>query len=130
MCSCAFRFRCSGNYGVHRIQTDCWRAITGNLPQAEQVLAARLGADAELRDAVARYDHKARHEPHGIAHFGIRYPSFESLEIVIDRIAGRRVCPNGHVYHWPNMPPKVLWVCDKCGEEVVQRPDDTEEAVN
>jgi adenylate kinase len=51
-------------------------------------------------------------------------------EIVLDRIAGRRVCKNGHTYHWPNMPPKVLWVCDICGEEVFHRSDDTEEAVN
>lgn len=50
-------------------------------------------------------------------------------EIVLDRIAGRRVCKNGHTYHWPNMPPKVLWVCDLCGEEVFQRDDDTEDAV-
>jgi adenylate kinase len=50
--------------------------------------------------------------------------------IVLDRIAGRRVCKNGHTYHWPNMPPKVLWVCDVCGEEVFQRSDDTEEAVS
>jgi len=50
-------------------------------------------------------------------------------EIVLDRIAGRRVCKNGHTYHWPNMPPKVLWVCDVCGEPVFQRDDDTEEAV-
>jgi adenylate kinase len=52
-------------------------------------------------------------------------------EIVIDRIAGRRVCtgPEGHTYHWPNMPPKVLWVCDQCGADVVQRDDDTEDAV-
>jgi adenylate kinase len=49
--------------------------------------------------------------------------------IVLDRIAGRRVCKNGHTYHWPNMPPKVLWACDICGEEVFQRSDDTEEAV-
>src|SRR5882724_3942100 len=51
-------------------------------------------------------------------------------EIVLDRIAGRRVCKNGHTFHWPNMPPAVLWVCDECGEDVFQRDDDTESAVN
>ena len=49
----------------------------------EQLLEARLTEDAELRDAVARYDDKARNHPHGISHFGLRYPSFESLEAVI-----------------------------------------------
>ncbi len=51
------------------------------------------------------------------------------LEIVLDRIAGRRVCSNcGHPYH-VNMPPAHDWTCDECGGQVVQRDDDTEEAV-
>jgi adenylate kinase len=50
-------------------------------------------------------------------------------DIVLDRIAGRRVCTaHGHVYH-VNMPPKHDWVCDEDGSPVVQRDDDTEEAV-
>ena len=49
--------------------------------------------------------------------------------IVLDRIAGRRVCEDcGENYH-VNMPPKSDWICDKCGGKVVQREDDTEEAV-
>ena len=54
--------------------------------QLEQVLNARLRGDDELRDALVKYDHKARHHPHGISHFGLRYPSFESLEVVIDNL--------------------------------------------
>jgi hypothetical protein len=54
--------------------------------ELEQILAARLVDDAEMRDAIATYDHKARNEPHGITHFGLRYPSFEDLEEVIARI--------------------------------------------
>jgi adenylate kinase len=50
-------------------------------------------------------------------------------EIVLDRIAGRRVCTEcGRTYHI-NLPPKVKWICDTCGGTVVQRDDDTEEAV-
>ena len=50
-------------------------------------------------------------------------------EIVLDRIAGRRVCENcGATYHL-NMPPTNDWTCDNCGGRVVQRDDDTEEAV-
>jgi adenylate kinase len=50
-------------------------------------------------------------------------------EIVLDRIAGRRVCENcQRVYH-VNMPPTVDWTCDTCGGHVRQRDDDTEEAV-
>ena len=52
-----------------------------------------------------------------------------STEIVLDRIAGRRVCENcGTPFH-VNMPPKQDWKCDVCGGKVVQRSDDTEEAV-
>ena len=50
-------------------------------------------------------------------------------DIVLDRIAGRRVCENcGTTYH-VNAPPKEDWTCDVCGGKVVQREDDTEEAV-
>jgi adenylate kinase len=50
-------------------------------------------------------------------------------EIVLDRIAGRRVCENcQRVYH-VNMPPTHNWTCDTCGGKVRQRDDDTEEAV-
>jgi adenylate kinase len=50
-------------------------------------------------------------------------------EIVLDRIAGRRVCEVcGRTYH-VNMRPKVNWTCDDDGGKVVHRPDDTEEAV-
>ena len=51
-------------------------------------------------------------------------------DIVLDRIAGRRVCEDcGATYH-VNMPPKHDWTCDLCGGRVVQRDDDTEEAVH
>jgi adenylate kinase len=50
-------------------------------------------------------------------------------EIVIDRIAGRRVCEScQRVYH-VNLRPTHGWTCDTCGSPVRQRDDDTEEAV-
>jgi adenylate kinase len=51
-------------------------------------------------------------------------------EIVLDRIAGRRTCVVcQRVYH-VNMPPESGdWTCDDDGGNVVQREDDTEEAV-
>jgi adenylate kinase len=50
-------------------------------------------------------------------------------EIILDRIAGRRVCVScGATYH-VNSPPAVGWTCDACSSDVVQRDDDTEEAV-
>lgn len=50
-------------------------------------------------------------------------------ELVLERIASRRVCTDcGHIYS-TGEPPVVKWVCDVCGGNVVQRDDDTEEAV-
>ncbi|MFM8303377.1 MAG: adenylate kinase [Actinomycetota bacterium] len=50
-------------------------------------------------------------------------------ELVLKRIAGRRVCVQcGTTFHI-DMPPKEPWWCDSCGGHVVQRDDDTEDAV-
>ena len=50
-------------------------------------------------------------------------------EVVLHRIAGRRVCSKcGALYHLDS-PPERGWTCDICGGEVVQRDDDTQEAV-
>jgi len=49
--------------------------------------------------------------------------------IVLHRLAGRRVCVScGATYH-VDTPPTHPWVCDVCGGNVVQRADDTEEAI-
>ncbi|MDR2822713.1 MAG: adenylate kinase [Acholeplasmatales bacterium] len=53
-----------------------------------------------------------------------------SDECVIERIAGRRVCPKcGAVYHITNIPPKVSDICDNCGTTIIQRKDDSKETV-
>lgn len=50
-------------------------------------------------------------------------------DVVIGRITKRRVCVTcGHIYSVDD-PPKNGWICDFDGGEVVQRDDDTEEAV-
>lgn len=54
--------------------------------ELEQALEERLGTDEGLRQAVERYDRKARTKPHGVPHFGLRYPSFADLEAVVDRL--------------------------------------------
>jgi adenylate kinase len=50
-------------------------------------------------------------------------------EIVLHRIAGRRVCVQCQTTYHVDNPPKEDWICDVCGGDVVQRDDDTEEAV-
>jgi adenylate kinase len=51
-------------------------------------------------------------------------------DIVLDRLAGRRVCESCQSVYHVKMPPKVNWTCDNCGGRVVQRDDDTEEAID
>jgi adenylate kinase len=50
-------------------------------------------------------------------------------ETVLQRITGRRVCANGHVYHVEFDPPKHDEVCDQCGKPLTQRDDDKPETV-
>jgi adenylate kinase len=50
-------------------------------------------------------------------------------EVVLHRLAGRRVCVDCGANYSVDSPPKVDWTCDICGGEVVQRQDDTEAAI-
>ena len=64
----------------------------------------------------------------------------ENLDVVVDievptvqvlkRLAARRVCIDCGANYSVSSPPKVNWSCDVCGGEVVQRVDDTEEAIS
>ena len=52
-------------------------------------------------------------------------------EVILDRLTTRRTCSDcGEIYNVKSNPPKVEGVCDKCGGAVVQRDDETEEAIN
>ena len=49
---------------------------------------------------------------------------------LVKRLSGRWICRNCQTpYHLINSPPKVPGRCDRCGGELYQRPDDSEEAV-
>jgi adenylate kinase len=51
-------------------------------------------------------------------------------EAIVRRISLRRTCAGcGAIYHLENNPPATEAVCDRCGAEVVARPDDNEGAV-
>ena len=52
-------------------------------------------------------------------------------EVILDRLTTRRTCEDcGAIYNVKSNPPKVEGVCDKCGGKVVQRADETEEAIS
>lgn len=51
-------------------------------------------------------------------------------ELLIERAVGRRVCKDcGQTYHMTFNKPSKDGICDKCGGELLQRKDDTEETV-
>jgi len=53
-------------------------------------------------------------------------------EVILDRLTTRRTCSNPDcqaIYNVKSNPPKVEGVCDKCGSPVIQREDETEEAI-
>lgn len=50
-------------------------------------------------------------------------------EVVLERLASRRVCTDCGANYSVAAPPKYGWVCDNCGGDVVQRADDTPEAI-
>jgi adenylate kinase len=53
-----------------------------------------------------------------------------SREELVDRLTGRRVCDDcGENYHVEFDQPDKEGVCDECGGDLIQRDDDTEEAV-
>jgi adenylate kinase len=57
--------------------------------------------------------------------------SFDVPEaVLVERISGRRSCPTcGSVYHVVERPPAREGLCDKDGEALIQRADDTPEKV-
>ncbi len=51
-------------------------------------------------------------------------------DVLVKRIAGRRSCPDcGSVFNVYFNPPKAEGTCDKCGADLVHRPDDNPETV-
>jgi adenylate kinase len=54
-------------------------------------------------------------------------------DVILDRLTTRRTCENPKcqaIYNVKSNPPKVEGICDKCGSPVVQRADETEEAIS
>lgn len=54
-------------------------------------------------------------------------------DIILDRLCTRRTCENPDcqaIYNVKSNPPKQEGICDKCGSKVIQREDETEEAIS
>ena len=84
-----------------------WMAFPRTVAQAEALEA--LLADLGIELAVVPY---------------IKVPE----DVLLARLAGRWTCKAcGAMYHQIFSPPQVAGVCDRCGGELYQRPDDTPE---
>lgn len=53
--------------------------------QLDDVLARLMRDDAELRSAIETHD-AVRSKPGDVTHFGLRFPTFEALAAVVDRL--------------------------------------------
>ncbi|MBP7934989.1 MAG: adenylate kinase [Phycisphaerae bacterium] len=103
----------------------------------EVILGRVLKASAEKRsvllDGFPRTLVQARKLDEALAKAGTKVDVVLSLVVpdglIVERITGRRISPSGKVYHVKYNPPKVPGVCDETGENLVQRPDDTEAVV-
>ncbi len=72
-----------------------------------------------------------------LAKLGIELDMAVSLDVprdvILDRLTTRRTCSNSDcqaIYNVKSNPTKVEGVCDKCGSPVIQRDDETEEAIS
>lgn len=64
---------------------------------------------------------------------GVRIDVVLNIEVedekIIERMSGRRVCSCGASYHIAYNPPRKEGICDKCGETLYVRADDSAETV-
>lgn len=54
-------------------------------------------------------------------------------EVILERLTTRRTCENSDcqaIYNIKTNPTQVDGICDKCGSQVIQREDETEEAIS
>jgi adenylate kinase len=54
-------------------------------------------------------------------------------DVILDRLCTRRTCENSDcqaIYNIKSSPPVQEGICDKCGSRIVQREDETEEAIS
>jgi adenylate kinase len=52
-----------------------------------------------------------------------------ATEVVLERLASRRVCSVCQTNYGLDNPPRYAGVCDHCGGELIHRDDDTEDAI-
>lgn len=98
------------------------------------VLSRRDYPNGFMLDGFPRTDAQADALDNMLDELGIRLTAVINVdvddEVLLHRMAGRRVCSNcGQTYHIDYHPPKLDGICDNCGHKLIQRDDDLEESV-
>lgn len=100
-----------------------------------EAMLDRGGADtAYMLDGFPRTVAQADLLDKALARHGARVSTVLFLdtprEVLIQRLTGRLTCRKcGANFHLTNIPPKKAGICDKCGGELYQRPDDQEATI-
>ena len=103
-----------------------------------KAVVGRLGAedcaDGWLLDGFPRTEAQAEALDEALEAEGAKLSAVVYLEvdpeIIVRRMAGRRVCPTcGRSYHVEHIPPTVEGTCDACGARLMTRDDDRPETV-
>lgn len=111
------------------VPNDLWYQIVKkhlekNLSKGKVILQGIVREEAQ-KEMVNEILNKLGYSLDAVIHFDL------SLKNAIERMSLRRTCPKcGRIYHLKFSPPKQVNVCDNDGESLIQRDDDTEEAIN
>ncbi len=91
------------------------------------------GVDGFLLDGFPRYMPQADALGQELAKRGRRLTAVLLIDVpdalVIQRLSGRRQCPDGHLYHVDFDPPEREGICDQDGKPLIQREDDKPETI-
>lgn len=101
---------------------------------AGQIERGDDGVNGALFDGYPRTEGQAIALDHILREQGTKLDVVIEIDVprenLITRLAGRRTCENcGRVYHVVSDPPTVEGICDTCGGTLVQREDDTPDAI-
>jgi adenylate kinase len=110
------------------------RLVEERLDEVAEERAAGTGVRGALFDGFPRTRAQAEALDRALADRGEQVSAVVRIDVpssvLIERLSGRRVCAScGAVYHLAFNPPRGAGRCDRCGGDLVQREDDTPEAV-
>jgi adenylate kinase len=104
------------------------------MAHVDEVLSGETAVRGMLLDGFPRNQAQAETLDAALADRGDRIVAVVHVDVprerLMERLTGRLVCPNcGATFHRIFNPPRVAGVCDVCGSKLIQRSDDTPEAV-